>query len=93
VIEVQTIRGKVVVTIQNDDCRVVNRNANGDGLLEYLPNPNGRTHHYRLEWLPRYGRWVWQSIYQHRDTGCWRKSGRPGGVGFGQRRYYMDPHF
>jgi hypothetical protein len=88
---VEPYRGTVVVTVHDDDhtydCE--------KGEHVYVSTMRRGSSNWRLDidygsnGMPRA---VWQRVSET-DSGMWGKSGRAGGIGFGFRRYYQDPHF
>ena len=87
---VQQVRGKLIVTVQNDHATVV-AGSSHDGSSEYRynPNPNGSENHFRREDDGR-----WQQVIINRQTGRWGKVGGCGrGLRIGEREEYSDPSF
>lgn len=85
---VQTVRGKTIVTVQTDHSTVV-AGSSHDGSAEYsyAPNPRGSEHSFRREDDGR-----WQHVVISNTSGRWGKaSGR--GLRIGERDEYCDPSF
>lgn len=85
---VQQVRGKLIVTVQNDRATLV-AGSSHDGSAEYRysRNPGGSENHFRREDDGR-----WQRVVINRQTGRWGKvSGS--GLRIGEREEYLDPSF
>lgn len=95
VTHVEVVRNVVFVTIQGDDyrCRDDDGNYIGD---TFTRNTRERKQIYRLDPWPFEKseiRHYWQQVYRNESTGRWNKTSSRGGVGFGFRKYHIDPHF
>lgn len=87
---VQQVRGKLIVTAQNDHATVV-AGSGHDGSAEYRysRNPGGSENHFRREDDGR-----WQQVVINRQTGRWGKVSCGGhGLRIGERDEYCDPSF
>lgn len=86
---VQTVRGKLIVTVQRDHATVV-AGSGHDGSAEYsyAPNPRGSEDHFRREEDGR-----WQQVVINRQTGRWGKVKSGRGLRIGEREEYCDPSF
>lgn len=85
---VQLVRGRTIITVQQDWSSVVSGSAH-DGSADYAfaPSPKGSEYHFRCEADGR-----WQSVVISRETGRWGKAGERG-LRIGERDEYRDPSF
>lgn len=85
---VQLVRGKTIVSVQNDRATVTSGSTH-DGSAEYSfsPKTNNGESHYRCETDGR-----WQSVIISSSTGRWSKAGTTG-LRIGERDEYIDPSF
>lgn len=86
--QVETIRGKLYITVQEDTAVRVDKNGFSECQdYEYSPNPNGRTETFRQD-----AQGMWERVYKNPETGRWKKS-QCGGLRIGHRESYHDFSF
>jgi hypothetical protein len=86
--KVETIRGKMYITVQEDHSKRIDKNGMSECQdYEYSPNANGRTETFRTA-----TNGMWERVYKSPETGRWKKS-TCGGVRIGSRETYHDFSF
>lgn len=90
VVEMETIKGQLYITVQEDNYKRVDSNGpfTESQDYEFSPNPNGTKHVLRFNKDSK-----WEQVRKNTETGRWNKVKNYSGIHIGQRDAYYDPCF